>query len=210
MLPGDSTGRAPFPSTVWSEVLHPGRLEALCRKYWKPVFAYIRVSWPGTRLQDAEDLTQAFFARLLEKRTIDRATPLRGSFRAYLKTALRHFLIDAHRAARPIPIPEIRASEAAYDREWFLGVVRTCLDRLRAELERQKKPLYFEAFRLCCLKEPPLPYRRIAERLGLRESDVVNYLGYSRKLARRFLREELEASGEPGADEVMRSWLTNP
>jgi hypothetical protein len=73
-------------------------MNALLRDYWKPVFAYIRAAWRKP-VEDARDLTQAFFARLLEKGYLGTLRPDAGSFRGYLKTALRHFLVDAERAA---------------------------------------------------------------------------------------------------------------
>src|SRR5256885_9151341 len=102
-----------FPTTQWSQVLaaqdptQPGyrdRLDALLRVYWKPAYAYIRVAWRKSN-EDAKDLTQAFFARLLQNGRIAAVQTEGGRFRSYLKQALRNFLIDAERAAevrRPI------------------------------------------------------------------------------------------------------------
>ena len=106
------TARA-FPTTQWSQVLgaqdktQPGnrdRLDALLRAYWRPVYTYIRLGWRKSN-EDSKDLTQAFFARLLQNGLIASARADSGRFRSYLKQALKNFLIDADRAAevrRPI------------------------------------------------------------------------------------------------------------
>src|SRR5438105_6779685 len=98
---GQSEGRAAaeFSTTRWSVVLAAGRegnqdtrdaLAALCELYWPPINAYIRRR--GFSAADAQDLTQGFFARLLEKNSVSRADPERGRFRSYLIGALKHFL----------------------------------------------------------------------------------------------------------------------
>ncbi|MBI2900995.1 MAG: sigma-70 family RNA polymerase sigma factor [Planctomycetes bacterium] len=167
-----------FPSTVWSQILsaadptdarareHLGRLLQI---YWKPVYAYVRLAWHKT-VEDAKDLTQSFFALLLEKGHLGRVRPERGSFRGYLKTALKHFLINAEEAAavrrgrRPLisldaPESELErlglgaagdTPERAYDREWFRALFEASLDELRSRLDREGKALYFEVFRNYC------------------------------------------------------------
>src|SRR5260221_4766653 len=86
-----------FPETRWSQLLelrdpaHPRyaeHLERLAKQYWQPVFHYVR----ALRRSDAEDLTQQFFAMLLSRRDLEKLSPERGSFRGFLKTALRNFL----------------------------------------------------------------------------------------------------------------------
>ena len=93
-----------FPTTRWSLVIGASdrdRLEAraalaeLCRAYWYPIYAFIRRK--GHDLNDAEDLTQAYFARLLEKAVIAAADQGKGRFRTFLRTDCQHFLIDQHR-----------------------------------------------------------------------------------------------------------------
>src|SRR6185295_8801741 len=96
-----------MPVTHWTQVLSAGNpasplqreaLDRLVESYWRPVYVYIRRAWRRD-VEEAKDLTQAFFARLLEKETFARADPARGSFRAYLKTALKHFLVNARESA---------------------------------------------------------------------------------------------------------------
>ena len=97
-------GSARFGTTHWSVVLAAGRrsspdardaLAALCRVYWYPLYAYVRRR--GHPPEDAQDLTQAFFARLLEKNVADKADPTRGKFRSFLLVSLNHFLANEWR-----------------------------------------------------------------------------------------------------------------
>jgi len=96
-----------FATTHWTVVITAGdlaspeaaeALENLCRLYWHPLFAYIRRK--GHNPEDAEDLTQAFFAQLLEKNSLARATPSRGRFRSFLLTSLQNFLTHEWERAR--------------------------------------------------------------------------------------------------------------
>src|SRR5262245_24551227 len=96
-----------FRTTMWTELLAAAdpdnprareNLDRLFRAYWKPVYAYIRTSWRAS-IEDAKDLTQAFFARLFEKEYWANVRTEGGSFRGYLKRSLQHFLINAKRDA---------------------------------------------------------------------------------------------------------------
>ena len=75
-------------------------LARLCRTYWYPLYAYVR--WRGNSPEDAEDLTQEFFARLLGEHRLDRITREGGKFRSFLLTALSHFLVDEWKRARAL------------------------------------------------------------------------------------------------------------
>ena len=103
------TGSGPpvFHTTHWSVVLAAGQadwpqaanaLEGLCRTYWYPLYAYARRRGYGP--EDAQDLTQGFFARLLEKNYVQQADRQRGKFRTFLLSALNHFLADEWDRAR--------------------------------------------------------------------------------------------------------------
>ncbi len=96
-----------FVTTHWSVVLTAGRsdttraraaLEQLCRNYWQPLYAYVRRT--GHSREEAEDLTQEFFARLLAQNTVARADPARGRFRSFLLASLKHFLANEWEKAR--------------------------------------------------------------------------------------------------------------
>ena len=95
---------APFATTHWSVVLAAGQgaspdaqqaLERLCRTYWYPLYAFVRRQ--GRNPEEAQDLTQGFFARLLEKDYFRLANPARGRFRTFLLTGLKAFMAEAHR-----------------------------------------------------------------------------------------------------------------
>lgn len=231
-------GNRAFPSTLWSDVLGAesgspegrARLERLLRSYWKPVYAFVRTAWRKP-VEDSKDLTQAFFALLLEKGHLANVSPERGSFRGYLKTALRHFLINSERAARVRrpegtlfsfdAAPEIlerlgpeapeESPEQAYDRIWLKCVIDAGVEKLRETLGREGKASYFEAFNAYCL-EPDgagASYGDVASRLRCRESDVRYRLAYCRGLLRRILAGSVGeySSGEADAERELREVL---
>jgi RNA polymerase sigma-70 factor (ECF subfamily) len=221
-----------FPATIWSDVLaagdpenarHRERLEQLMRAYWKPVYGYIRTAWRRS-VEDSKDLTQAFFAHVLQKGFLARARAERGSFRGYLKQALKNFRIDAERSAaarrpeRPVfplepgtddaegmvpPTPG-ETAEQVYDRQWFRCLLDASIEDLRASLDRNGRAAYYEVLR-AYLIDPIVSghtgaggssvptYAEVAGRLGLRESDVLNYLAHCRRELRRLLRERIRA-----------------
>jgi len=216
-------GSPSFPTTVWSNVLSAGdpstpecraQLEKLIRVYWKPAFAYIRTAWRKP-VEDAKDLTQAFFAHLLDKGRLARLRPERGSFRGFMKQSIRNFLIDFERAeaarrpdekllsldAAPGELDRLGPAaaddtpERAYDREWFRCLFATAIADLKDRLEQDGKARYFEVFRFYCLEpeeEPSSPtYREVAAKLALPETDVANYLHYARTEVQRLLRERI-------------------
>ncbi len=232
-----------FPSTHWSAILAAAdrtspdcraSLDALLRAYWKPVYAYVRTAW-GRSVDDAKDLTQSFFARLLDRDGFARLDPELGNFRGYLKRALRNFMIDAHRAEssrRPADaqvfsfdaLPEDLSSigpaapdeppERAYDREWFRALLEQAIDALREKLDADGKRLYFEAFRAYCIEPavtdgPPPTYKSIAQRLGLQEWDVQNYLAFARDALRGILRDRIRAyvAGDDDVDRELQEAL---
>ena len=220
-------GNRKFPTTIWSNILEAAdrgsprnrqQVEKLLRDYWKPVYLHIRLGWSKS-VEDAKDLTQAFFSHLLEKEFLSRLRPDLGSFRSYLKRSVKNFVIDTERSAaarRPDgPLFSLETSpgelekigpaspdetpDRAYDREWFDCLFEAGLKSLKTALESEKKPLYWEVFRLYCL-EPlnqddgggaPPTYRDIAAKLHLKETDVRNYLTYCRRSLQNLLRERI-------------------
>ena len=95
------SGRSQFPATRWTLVVAAGdphrkeaqsALTSLCENYWYPLYAYLR--WRGYPADQAQDLTQAFFIRVLEGRYLDRADPEKGRFRCFLLTSLKFFVAD--------------------------------------------------------------------------------------------------------------------
>ena len=165
-----------FATTHWSLVLHAGQgddsvaqqaLETLCRAYWPAIYAYIRRT--GQPPESAQDLTQEFFARLLEKGLIARADQQKGRFRSFLLTVLQRFLTDDHdrktaqkrgggkipisledltrEEGRPFEPAGSRTPEQEFDRRWALAMVDNALVRLQAEAERLGHQELFAALR---------------------------------------------------------------
>ena len=169
-----------FPTTIWSDILsagdpsspeHKETLDRLLRAYWKPVYAYVRAAWRRS-VEDAKDLTQAFFTRMLSKEYVSRLRPERGSFRGYLKRALKHFLIDmermdaVRRPSKPMfsldaapgeferlgPAAADEAPDQVYDRTWYRVLFDSSIEQLRRSLQEEDKSVYFEAFRFYCIE----------------------------------------------------------
>ena len=138
---------AKFQTTNWSLVFaaggSPDALNDLCARYWTPVFAFVRRS--GHEAADAEDLTQAFFSRMLEHRDFAQADPRRGKFRSFLLGALKHFLsnerdrVRAKKRGGGVVHVEIDVDtsddaltpEQVFDKQWALTVVERALRALR-------------------------------------------------------------------------------
>lgn len=229
MRSNESSVGGAFPTTVWSNILaakdpsaprHRPQMERLLKTYWRPVYAYVRVYWRRST-EDAKDLTQAFFLHILERKTLSRLRPGIGTFRSYLKGALRYFLIDAARAEaarrppnpvfnldegieefeRVTPVGKEEAPERAYDREWFRCLFQTSVKALEKSLAAEGKEIYFRVFQTYCLEpdsvlreqgSPTAPtYQAVAEQLGIQETDVRNYLVCCRKILWQHLREQI-------------------
>jgi RNA polymerase sigma factor (sigma-70 family) len=201
-----------FPETRWSQLLelrdpaHPRyaeHLERLAEQYWKPVYHYAKALQRG----DPEDVTQQFFAMLLARRDLEKLSPDRGSFRGFLKTALKHFVQSAERAAvlrgPAFPFDEAKDAvdplltpEQAFDREWARGVLVLATARLR----RESPPLPFQIFREYCLEETGASYADLARRHRLSEDDVRNRLRETRQRLRDIVQDLLRDYLAPGQD----------
>lgn len=190
--------------------------EILVRAYWKPVYKHLRVRWrlPG---EQAADLTQSFFARALEQRTFSAYDPARALFRTYLKTCLdRHVMKDlesrqrlkrgggavtlsldfpaAERELEGVGAPGPESIEGYFDREWTRHLVGMTVDALRERCARADKQLTFRVFERYVLEdgagERP-SYAELAAELGIKITDVTNYLAFARREFRRLLLEQL-------------------
>jgi len=186
-----------FDTTHWSIVRAAGSdstgrsrdaLAHLCSTYWEPLYAYLRRE--GHSTEDAEDLTQGFFARVLEKGVFEAADPTRGRFRSFLLASLRHYAANerAHAQALkrggslpPLPLefdgaeqrylaePEDTATpERVFDRRWALTVLNRTLARLGVEYRRRGRHEVFEGLKAHLIApDDGVPYDKIADRLGL-------------------------------------------
>jgi RNA polymerase sigma-70 factor (ECF subfamily) len=191
-------------------------LETLCARYWKPVYSYLRIAWAKSN-EDAKDLTQAFFAWLLEEDALRRYEPERGGFRPYLKVLLRRFVghaeRDLHRLKRgggarvfsldgdaPV-LPELAGNgadpEKVFERVWLEGLVQQAIGRVRERCVRAGKETRFrlyEAYALGSGPEAP-SYAELASTFGVTVSDVEKSL----YLVREDIREELRAAIAQGS-----------
>ncbi|MGD0259404.1 MAG: sigma-70 family RNA polymerase sigma factor [Verrucomicrobiota bacterium] len=226
-----SEGRPAFVTTHWSVVLTAGRsdttraraaLEQLCRNYWHPLYAYVRRA--GHSREEAQDLTQEFFARLLAQNTVARADPARGRFRSFLLVSLKHFLANewekAHARKRgggapliPLdfdtaetrwvqPVAPGDTPDRAFDRQWALALLEVVLGRVRKEYADSGRDELFVGLKDTLTGgRSEIPYRELAARLGLSEGAVKVAAHRLRQQYRERLREEI-ASTVAGPEEV--------
>lgn len=223
--------RPAFVTTHWSIVLSARdqdspksseALEALCRTYWFPLYAFVRRQ--GRSPHDAQDSTQEFFARLLEKGYLNSATQDRGRFRTFLLVALKRFLAnewDRQQAQKRggatlvLPIdPELAESrfmagpahelqpDLLFDRQWALTLLDRTMLRLQEEYVSSGRAKLFELLRGCLTKdESALPYVEIATRLNLTEPAVKMAVQRLRARYREILRAEI-ADTVAGPEEI--------
>jgi len=210
-----SAGNQPSPQTAEA-------LEKLCRAYWLPVYAFVRRQGHGPH--DAEDLTQEFFARVLEKRTLAVADPARGRFRSFLLASLKHFLANEWDKAKArkrgggqisIPIDAAAAetkcglepadpatAEKIFEQRWALTLLDQVLRRLREEHMRDGREKLFEALKPTLTEASrSVRYADIAARLGTSEGAVKVAVHRLRQRYRELLRAEI-AHTVAGPDEV--------
>jgi RNA polymerase sigma factor (sigma-70 family) len=209
-----------FATTNWSVVLEAQgqspaaqqALEKLCRTYWRPVYGYIRRQ--GTGPEEAEDLTQSFFALLLQRRNFDDVRKEKGRLRSYLLSSLKHFLVSEHRRAvtvkrgkgeRPIPLAELTAAqqsemepadhltaERLYERRWALTLMEQVLRRLKNEYDTAGNTELFDSLKQLLADEGEAPSRaEIALRLSMTENAVRQALHRLRHRYQLLLREEI-------------------
>ena len=201
-------------------------LEELCRTYWYPLYAFVRNG--GHSAVDAQDLTQAFFARIIETGGFASADRKRGRFRSYLLGAMKHFLANQwHRAqtqkrgghVRFIEFdaldPEARyagASEQSdnpellFDREWALETVAGALQELREEMTKAGKSKQFDTLKGSLGGQDELPREQIAARLDMSEGAVKVAVHRLRQRYRKLLRAAIAetVSNEADLDDEMR------
>jgi len=192
-------------------------LAELCQIYWRPVYVFLRRQ--GIAQHDAQDLTQAFFADLIESRAYARADPTKGRFRSFLLGTLKHFVAharDRDRAQKrgggnvPVQLNEVAICEAetyasrsnyqsadvVFEREWAASLARQALDRLAQEYELGGKGALFEALksRLTTGEEAAIPYEELANRLGRTAAHLRVDVTRLRARYRAILREEVSGT----------------
>jgi RNA polymerase sigma factor (sigma-70 family) len=236
--PGQHGGVA-FTTTHWSVVLEAQgespaaqeALEKLCRTYWRPIFAFLRRQ--GLTPEEAEDITQGFFAQLLERKSFDAVRKEKGRLRSYLLGALKYFLADEQRRAmaikrgkgqRLIPLEELRGenrvemepadpvtAEMIYERRWALTVLERVLSRLKDEYRAAGNAALFDSLKELLPDEPGSPSQaQIAARLGMTENAVRQAFYRFRQRYQSLLREEIAHTvATPGdIEEELRHLIT--
>jgi RNA polymerase sigma-70 factor (ECF subfamily) len=186
-------------------------LENLCQTYWPPLYAYVRRR--GYSSEDAQDLTQAFFARLLERKAVATVAPEKGRFRSFLLASLNHFLSDEWDRARAqkrgggkvipfdlqsaetqlgeIPVENF-TPEKAFEHRWAITLLEQVYQRLGGEYRAQGKATLFDALRATLAGAgDAAPYAALAKQLGLSEGAVKVAVHRLRQRYRALLRETI-------------------
>jgi RNA polymerase sigma-70 factor (ECF subfamily) len=213
-------GAVAFTTTHWSVVMtaqgeSPAAqeaLEKLCRTYWRPIYAFVRRQGIGSA--EAEDLTQGFFASLLEHRNLDAVRREQGRLRSYLLGALKYFLGEERRRAmaikrgkgqRLIPLEELRADERftiepadpvtpdlIYERRWASTVLERAVNLLKDEYDRAGNEDLFDSLKQLLPGEPDAPpQREVAAHLGMTENAVRQAFYRFRQRYQSLLRDEI-------------------
>lgn len=210
-----------FKTTRWSIVLRAAEgdsthsqeaLASLCQTYWLPLYSFVRRR--GYPAEDARDLTQAYFTKLLEKEYLRQVEPSAGHFRSFLLTSLKNFLAnewdrsqtqkrggkiphlsldvdEAERRFRHEPVDEW-TPESAYERRWAMTVVEATMSRLEKEFKDRDQSDRYEHFRHHLTgRRPKKPYKQIAEELGVTENAIKVGVLRLRKRYGQLLREEI-------------------
>lgn len=210
-----------FATTHWSVVLTAGRhdtsrahiaLEQLCQTYWYPLYAYVRRR--GYPSHDAQDLTQGFFACLLERQSLANADPNKGRFRSFMLRAMSNFLasdwektqtqkrgggyqilsLDLAAAEQRYDLEpaDNRTPDKTFDKEWALTLLDKVLNRLEKEFRDEEKIKLFNALKqtLAGSRESQ-PYATLAAELNMNEGAVRTAVHRLRKRYREILQAEI-------------------
>jgi len=208
-------------------------LAELCRVYWAPLYGFVRSR--GHTVHDAQDLTQSFFAYLLEHKVYARADRRKGKFRSFLLASLKNFLADAADRERTLkrggaqiflPLHEEQAQEAEslfqthsgmnnedrlFDHSWAEALVAAAFERLSADYKREAKEQLFNELRIFIAggAEPPPTYAELTDRLGITESTLRSHVTRLRGRYRQALRTEVRrtVNTEKQVDQELRELL---
>jgi len=219
-----------FATTHWSVILQAGgggseqadrALEELCRSYWYPLYAYVRRQ--GHDAEDAQDLTQGFFARFLERKHLQLADPERGRFRTFLLCSLKHFLIGEWEKSRAVKRGGGHASfswdeqaaedrylaepvegltpERIYEKRWAVTLLEKVLARLREKYVAGEKAPLFDALKPYVWGDKMVDgYEEIVGRLGMTDGAVRVAMHRLRETYRELLRNEVTGTVASPAD----------
>jgi RNA polymerase sigma factor (sigma-70 family) len=222
-------GAGRFSETHWSMIIAAGRtdsraeeaLQNLCRVYWYPLYAFVRRQ--GHSRQDAEDLTQEFFARLLARDDLAAVDRAKGRFRSFLLASMKHFLANEWDKAqarkrgggKQILSIDFEDSESKYsiepayditpdklyDRRWAMTVLEQVMVKLRKEMNREGKIDQFEQMKIFLTgSRGEVRYAKVAANLGVSETAVKTALHRLRKRYRRLLSDVISETVETKQD----------
>ena len=237
LRPGPTrSDNARFDSTRWSIVLAAGvrsspdaavALEQLCTSYWYPLYAFVRRE--GYQRTEAQDLTQGFFATLLQRDDLRNVHPDKGRFRSFLLAALRNYLINEWDKARAqkrgggqtlfsldFDSAESRlgtqpgdstTAEVVFQRQWALTLLANVQEQLKSSMSGNGRDDLYDALQPHLIGEPGVEkYTQLADRFGMSEAAVKMAMSRLRKRYRALLREEIAqtVSSEEEIDDEIR------
>lgn len=223
-----SPGRDRFPLTRWS-VIDAARssdeaervrgMDTLCAAYWKPVYKYVRLRW-NRPPEDAQDLTQGFFAQVIERDLLGKFDPAKSRLRTYLRVCVDSFVINEQKAAKrlkrggnvshvaldfadaeeelgraamdPAEIPSPESLEDFFEKEWVRGLFELAVEDLRKHCEANERERTFRLFEEYDLSgNETISYDKLAADYGIPVTDVTNALAWARREFRRGALERL-------------------
>src|SRR6202451_1018225 len=223
-LPGSSQ----FPTTRWSLVVAAGdprpknarsALVSLCENYWYPLYAYLRRR--GYSADQAQDLTQEFFVRVLEGRYLDRANPEKGRFRSFILTSLKFFVADegdrdraqkrGGGALEPLEFPSgeeryqrepahDETPERIFERRWALSLIDRVVEKLREEFVHHGRTEHFERLKIFLLGHSDAPYAALAQEMNTSEGALKVAIHRLRKRYGDLFRQEIADTVADPAD----------
>jgi len=220
--------RESFATTHWSLVLRAGKpdavesaaaLEKLCRAYWYPLYAFVRREGHGP--DEAQDLTQEFFSRLLAKNYLEMATPARGRFRSFLLASLKHmmanerraasrqkrggdasvFSLDAHEAEERYQVEpaDPLTPDRIYERRWAEAILARVLDRLETEFTGHA--MRFDQLKVFLIEAKGAnSFTEVAGRLGVTEAALKAVVHRMRRRYAQLFRDEIAQTVADPAD----------
>jgi RNA polymerase sigma-70 factor (ECF subfamily) len=215
-----AAGAAAFTTTHWSVVIETqgespaaqAALENLCRIYWRPIYGFVRRE--GAKPEEAKDLTQGFFALILERKDFQSVRQEKGRLRSFLLASLKHFMANERRDAATIKrgggrtlIPldvvesydssefdrsDMLSADLLYDRRWAFTVLDRVFARLREESQASANAPLLERLNTLLSDEPDRPSQaEIAREFGMTENAVKQAFHRLRQRYRQLLREEV-------------------